>query len=517
MYFSKWILAGWLAASAALAVDIGGVLIPIYSGPTHKSENGLGGWHSVSNELSRTNLVGYLRKSGMVVFQIDTSTAYTLGDDLVTWSPFASTNINLSGAISGGTSNGTLNLSVTDLDPRVSAAESVNGNQTAWINENRDNIYLNEFRRMAGDSATWGAMLGGVIDDYRDTNGINQAVSSNATFGAGGYSFIPLASSSYVPLYHYAMNDNAGDTVVVDTGSRLTNAVATANTSGFTTTGVVNAGFKFLGSQSVYIPGYKGVLGANPWSIAFWLHTTYVGDQQYYMMWGNDADNTSLQIQSYSGYGGVAKICIIPGNGADYFASNSDINNGEWRHFAATYDGNIVSMFIDGVLEIARTNITCNLSANQDLRIGQYMGGGGAGNNGEMDDWRLYDVALTPAQVAEIYNSGAGTESDLAPFLTGGAMNLQANPVNATTSPTEARGMALMLSNSVNTTVFMDVSGNNGANWDRLTLAPLTTFSNVTVYGATTNLTSPSTQMLYRVQSTTNGTGTVRGAAIMWR
>jgi len=92
MYFSKLIFAGWLAllSVAALAVDIGGPLIPIYSGPSHSEQYGLGGWHSVADEAARTNLASYLRKSGMAVFQIDSVTAYTLGDDLVTWSPLTS-------------------------------------------------------------------------------------------------------------------------------------------------------------------------------------------------------------------------------------------------------------------------------------------------------------------------------------------------------------------------------------------------------------------------------------------
>lgn len=86
---------------------------------------------------------------------------------------------------------------------------------------------------------------------------------------------------------------------------------------------------------------------------------------------------------------------------------------GEWHHYAMTFSpSNGVKTYIDGVLKDVSgagfaTNILHSGGPQQDVLRVIYVGG----NTQVLDDVRLYDVALTDAQIVEAMNTPA------APFV----------------------------------------------------------------------------------------------------
>jgi hypothetical protein len=114
-----------------------------------------------------------------------------------------------------------------------------------------------------------------------------------------------------------------------------------------------------------------------------------------------------------------------------YRVGNQNVANDTWRHVAAVFpngatDINQIIFYVDGATEAIYSGVApraINTGAAIDVRIGsdhsnRYF-------QGLIDDARIYGVALTAAEIAAIYNGGAG---DLpVPVVTGPASAV-ANP-----------------------------------------------------------------------------------------
>ena len=92
-------------------------------------------------------------------------------------------------------------------------------------------------------------------------------------------------------------------------------------------------------------------------------------------------------------------------------ASSGDLQEGEWTHAAAVYDGSEMRLYKDGAL-VGSTSKTGALSTSSsiDVNIGRNPDGYGEWQ-GAIDDVRLYDRALTPGEVSTLYTS-VDTDSD---------------------------------------------------------------------------------------------------------
>ena len=85
-------------------------------------------------------------------------------------------------------------------------------------------------------------------------------------------------------------------------------------------------------------------------------------------------------------------------------ASSANINNGVWRHVAATRDNTTGEMrvYVDGVLSGSGTGPTGSRSWPTSLRIGGLLPGSNY-LNGVIDDVRLYDRVLAAEEIAETF------------------------------------------------------------------------------------------------------------------
>ena len=86
-------------------------------------------------------------------------------------------------------------------------------------------------------------------------------------------------------------------------------------------------------------------------------------------------------------------------NPASYLDSGQPAAVGTWQHVAATYDGTIARIYVDGV-EAASAVYTGSLGTSNAWRIGAYGGTPGNYLDGRVDNVRIYDRALTPAEIA---------------------------------------------------------------------------------------------------------------------
>ncbi|MFZ0033784.1 MAG: LamG domain-containing protein, partial [Sedimentisphaerales bacterium] len=88
-----------------------------------------------------------------------------------------------------------------------------------------------------------------------------------------------------------------------------------------------------------------------------------------------------------------------------------------WHHVAGTYDGNEVKLYIDGVLKattahsgtIGTNTYNVNIGTNSQYPERLY--------NGLIDDVRIYDKALSQAEIASIMAGGLGSVSNYHPLM----------------------------------------------------------------------------------------------------
>ena len=112
------------------------------------------------------------------------------------------------------------------------------------------------------------------------------------------------------------------------------------------------------------------------------------------------AQNTGMLIRlSSSGYVAV-------------YVSN-DILKNEYNYLTTTFDGRYLKMYVNGVLTATTdsgTTQTITYAVNNSIYIGAEAGGGSgtpSGNyiDGQISSPKVFDVALTAAQVADLYNN----------------------------------------------------------------------------------------------------------------
>jgi hypothetical protein len=151
----------------------------------------------------------------------------------------------------------------------------------------------------------------------------------------------------------------------------------------------------------VVITGYKGILGANAFSISAWIKTTLPEEQQI-VLYGTDADGQRCEFRVDDT--GDVRI----GNGAGQVQSRNVVADGGWHHVAATIKENAtnsssdVRIYVDGQDDTQESTDpdAFNLVADWDVTIGYRPSRDDRFFMGEIDDVRIYDRALSQEEIA---------------------------------------------------------------------------------------------------------------------
>ncbi|NLT70414.1 MAG: DUF1553 domain-containing protein [Verrucomicrobiaceae bacterium] len=120
----------------------------------------------------------------------------------------------------------------------------------------------------------------------------------------------------------------------------------------------------------------------------------------------------------------AALVHYEPGN-AIRVRATEEFPSGAWKHVTLTYDGSSraagVGLYVDGEpipLEIVRDKLTREITGggSDTIVIGQRMRDSGF-TNGRVDDFRVYDRTLTPAQVSALAAGKREFRADLPHYL----------------------------------------------------------------------------------------------------
>ncbi len=129
-----------------------------------------------------------------------------------------------------------------------------------------------------------------------------------------------------------------------------------------------------------------------------WVRPNIIQESMYIINKPGPTHSFSLWVE----WDGQVKFVI----NEEFVGSKARLSAGEWSHVAGTYDGEKMSFFFNGDLD-ERIPFSKNINtSNYDLYLGNSYHGSDMAFNGAMDDIRIGNVARTPDEVREAYQSG---------------------------------------------------------------------------------------------------------------
>ena len=183
-------------------------------------------------------------------------------------------------------------------------------------------------------------------------------------------------------------------------------------------TGVHGGSFRMSGDSttSPYVKIPNGVL-KNADSVTVSTYAKWKGGQSFQWLFGLGPDSNKYLFATPSNGGSSLYSAITKASWSaeSKLTGGSPLTPGEWHHVAVTLDGSTGTMVLyrDGV-EAARTTTTIKPSELYDATkdhtgyIGRSLYSADPYFGGEVDDFRIYDRALSAAEVMEFSGNTAG-------------------------------------------------------------------------------------------------------------
>ncbi|MCP3912733.1 MAG: hypothetical protein GY713_17465, partial [Actinomycetia bacterium] len=221
------------------------------------------------------------------------------------------------------------------------------------------------------------------------------------------------------PVGYWTFDEGSGsvvqDELGVSNGSRVGASWSPPGVAGST------SGLSFDGNDYVWL-GRPSVLASDDFSLEVWAQlgeppATTAGDGStlvrsrwygYSLRVWPDGELTAWFFPRCSGLTTPQRLRSGPGVGID---------DDEWHHIVATKDASDFVLYLDGV-EVARgpgSAETCYRSGN--VAFGRDANFNGGYYKGEMDEWAIYDHALTPEQIVEHWCVGGGQQGCTEPLI----------------------------------------------------------------------------------------------------
>lgn len=208
-------------------------------------------------------------------------------------------------------------------------------------------------------------------------------------------SYISSVGSPYTTSqqFYFAFNGNLTDS---QSGATTT---PTGNAGGF----VDNAAIRFNGNYYFTFPN-STVTSTVSITVAFWFCPLSSSGSQTILGFGNGS-TVNLNIDA-NGSGGLQAYIATPNQWTVATLSTGALNLGTWYHIAYTCSTTAATCYVNGVQVNQQTGTYTNGSFGMGtVYVGTNADGQSRRANCLLDELRIYNTALTGAQVATLYSS----------------------------------------------------------------------------------------------------------------
>ena len=139
--------------------------------------------------------------------------------------------------------------------------------------------------------------------------------------------------------------------------------------------------------------------GNNPFSISVWFKNTAPSGYDTIVGKGGFWANDEYQMYTLGG-----NLHFYVDKGGTKYDTLYGISTNQWYHAVGVYDGSYIKLYVNGIFITQTAASGLNIGNATSFRIGR---AGGDPFAGLIDDVRVYNYALSQAQVAWLYNAGA--------------------------------------------------------------------------------------------------------------
>jgi len=259
-------------------------------------------------------------------------------------------------------------------------------------------------------SATAGAVPsgsgGGAIDEPPDASGDAPSSMDEVTTYPDAAPSVDGASDSATPLkpiLHYKFDETTGNMITDSSGNAHAGTVSGTHTW---VAGHVGNACAFDGT-SAFASAPAGIVSTlTAITIATWVEVDAASNWQRILDFGNSSMVYMLLTPKNSTTGTLRFAITVSGaTGEQVLDGSSALPVGVWKHVAVVLDGQRASLYVDGALESFKNSFTMrpiDIGATQNNWLGRSEYAVDPYFKGKLDDFRIYDRALTAVEVASI-------------------------------------------------------------------------------------------------------------------
>jgi hypothetical protein len=224
------------------------------------------------------------------------------------------------------------------------------------------------------------------------------------------------AQSAPIPglVAWWKLDENTGTSAGDSKGA----ATGTLTGSPTWTNGVMNKAVRFVNGSSQYINfGNPTALnfGTGSFSISLWSYRLQNAAANLRII-SKGSENNTIDTAGWACWGGNSNVsfAINPGGTRSIISTTDAITTNQWFHVVAVAErGGNMQLWINGVsnvLAAAAATPSGSVSGATNVCLANSFGLlATAGLNGAVDDVRIYNRALTQAEIARLWNGGIGT------------------------------------------------------------------------------------------------------------
>jgi hypothetical protein len=208
------------------------------------------------------------------------------------------------------------------------------------------------------------------------------------------------------PIVWYRFDETGGTAAADSSGNGRTAALV--NGPGWVAGRIANAVDINGGSQHVSLPA--GVLsGLNDFSIATWVKLDSTSSWRRLFDFGS---STTTNMFLTPGNGSTIRFAITTSGagGEQRIDGTSALPTGVWQHVAVTRSGNTGTLYVNGAQVGQNTGLSlspASLGSTNNNWIGRSQYSGDAFLDGQVDDFRIYNRALSAAEIQALAGGGS--------------------------------------------------------------------------------------------------------------
>jgi hypothetical protein len=209
-----------------------------------------------------------------------------------------------------------------------------------------------------------------------------------------------MPASQAAPALGSGLSGNANDSIGTNNGTLVSGAGYAA--------GEVGQAFSLNGAGACVSISDSPSLDvfANGITIELWLKVNQVTANSSWM-WIVAKGNTSWRLEGTEGAKSVTFSTTGVSANVDMTGSRN-VNDGQWHHVAAVYDGTNKYIYVDGTLDVSAPATGLIAQNNQPVDLGQNSATTGNTFNGLLDEVSIYNRALSASEIQAIYVAGSG-------------------------------------------------------------------------------------------------------------